>query len=63
MLTLGKKTLSVPILQGGMGVGVSLGGLAGAVAACGGMGASPPPMQATGSRTLPVTRPAPTTAP
>ena len=26
MLTLGKKTLSVPILQGGMGVGVSLGG-------------------------------------
>ena len=37
MLTLGKKTLSVPILQGGMGVGVSLGGLAGAVAACGGM--------------------------
>ena len=38
MLTLGKKVLSVPILQGGMGVGVSLGGLAGAVAACGGMG-------------------------
>ena len=38
LLTLGKKTLSVPILQGGMGVGVSLGGLAGAVAACGGMG-------------------------
>ena len=29
MLTLGKKVLSVPILQGGMGVGVSLGGLAG----------------------------------
>ena len=38
MLTLGRKPLSVPILQGGMGVGVSLGGLAGAVAACGGMG-------------------------
>ena len=38
MLTLGGKTLQVPILQGGMGVGVSLGGLAGAVAACGGMG-------------------------
>ena len=38
MLTLGRKTLSVPILQGGMGVGVSLGGLAGAVAACGGIG-------------------------
>lgn len=31
-------TLSSPILQGGMGVGVSLGGLAGAVAKCGGMG-------------------------
>ena len=30
--------LSIPVLQGGMGVGVSLGGLAGAVAACGGMG-------------------------
>ena len=38
MLTLGCKPLQVPILQGGMGVGVSLGGLAGAVAACGGMG-------------------------
>ena len=36
MLTLGQKQLQVPILQGGMGVGVSLGGLAGAVAACGG---------------------------
>lgn len=38
MLTLGGKPLQLPILQGGMGVGVSLGGLAGAVAACGGMG-------------------------
>ena len=38
MLTHGGKPLQVPILQGGMGVGVSLGGLAGAVAACGGMG-------------------------
>ena len=37
MLIRGRE-LSVPILQGGMGVGVSLGGLAGAVAACGGMG-------------------------
>jgi NAD(P)H-dependent flavin oxidoreductase YrpB (nitropropane dioxygenase family) len=32
------KSLPLPILQGGMGVGVSLDGLAGAVAACGGMG-------------------------
>lgn len=30
--------LEIPIVQGGMGVGVSLGGLAGAVAACGGAG-------------------------
>ena len=32
------KTLQVPIIQGGMGVGVSLGNLAGHVAKCGGMG-------------------------
>lgn len=38
MLTLAGHPLPLPILQGGMGVGVSLGGLAGAVAACGGMG-------------------------
>lgn len=30
--------LKVPVIQGGMGIGISLGGLAGAVAACGGMG-------------------------
>lgn len=38
MLSIAGRSLTVPILQGGMGVGVSLGGLAGAVAACGGMG-------------------------
>ncbi len=32
------KTLPLPIIQGGMGIGVSLERLAGAVAACGGMG-------------------------
>lgn len=32
------KRLTLPILQGGMGVGVSLDKLAGSVAACGGMG-------------------------
>lgn len=32
------RELSLPIIQGGMGVGISLSGLAGAVAACGGMG-------------------------
>lgn len=37
-LKIGKRVLEVPIIQGGMGVGVSLDGLAGAVAACGGMG-------------------------
>ncbi len=37
-VTIGRKTLPLPILQGGMGVGVSLDGLAGAVAAYGGMG-------------------------
>ena len=36
MKTLDK--LSVPVIQGGMGVGISMGGLAGAVASCGGMG-------------------------
>ena len=38
-MTIRGKRLPVPILQGGMGVGISLDGLAGAVAACGGMGA------------------------
>ena len=37
-VVLGGKVLPVPILQGGMGVGISLDGLAGAVAARGGMG-------------------------
>ena len=37
-MRIGKYELTCPILQGGMGVGVSMGGLAGAVAACGGMG-------------------------
>ena len=34
-VTIRGKTLPLPILQGGMGVGISLDGLAGAVAACG----------------------------
>lgn len=38
MVVLGKKELPLPLLQGGMGVGVSLGRLAGAVARCGAMG-------------------------
>ena len=37
-VTIRGRTLPLPILQGGMGVGISLERLAGAVAACGGMG-------------------------
>ena len=37
-LILGNKTAKIPIIQGGMGVGVSLSGLAGAVAKAGGVG-------------------------
>jgi len=38
ILAIKDKILEIPIIQGGMGVGVSLGGLAGAVMAEGGMG-------------------------
>lgn len=37
-LKIGDLEVSVPVIQGGMGVGVSLSGLAGAVAGCGGVG-------------------------
>lgn len=37
-LLIKKKLMSIPIIQGGMGIGVSMGGLAGAVASYGGMG-------------------------
>lgn len=37
-LKIGRFTMDVPIVQGGMGVGVSLGNLAGNVAKCGGVG-------------------------
>lgn len=37
-LIIGELKARLPIIQGGMGVGVSLSGLAGAVAACGGIG-------------------------
>lgn len=37
-LKIGGYAIPVPVVQGGMGVGVSLSGLAGAVAACGGVG-------------------------
>lgn len=38
MLEINQKCLSIPLIQGGMGVGVSLGNLAGHVARCGAMG-------------------------
>ena len=38
MLEINQKSLTVPLIQGGMGVGVSLGNLAGYVAKCGAMG-------------------------
>lgn len=38
MIKIGTKELKYPIVQGGMGIGISLGGLAGAVAKSGGMG-------------------------
>lgn len=37
-LIIGSKVAKIPIIQGGMGVGVSLSGLASAVANCGGIG-------------------------
>lgn len=37
-LKIGELTARIPVVQGGMGVGVSLSGLAGAVASCGGVG-------------------------
>ena len=37
-LKIGELTAEIPVIQGGMGVGVSLGRLAGTVAACGGVG-------------------------
>ena len=37
-MNIGGKELAIPIIQGGMGIGVSLGNLAGHVAKCGGLG-------------------------
>lgn len=37
-LQIGNLTASIPVIQGGMGVGISLSSLAGAVAGCGGIG-------------------------
>ena len=37
-LQIGKLEAKIPVIQGGMGVGISLSGLAGSVASCGGIG-------------------------
>ena len=37
-MRIGNKELKIPVIQGGMGVGISLSGLVGAVAKCGGAG-------------------------
>lgn len=37
-MKIGNRELEIPVIQGGMGVGVSMSGLAGHVAACGGIG-------------------------
>ena len=37
-MILGELHADIPVIQGGMGVGISLSGLAGAVAAAGGIG-------------------------
>ena len=37
-LIIGDLTAKIPVIQGGMGVGISLSRLAGSVAACGGVG-------------------------
>ena len=37
-LVIGDLTAKIPVIQGGMGVGISLSRLAGSVAACGGIG-------------------------
>ncbi|MCI5503837.1 MAG: nitronate monooxygenase family protein [Anaerobutyricum sp.] len=38
LFTIGTKSVKIPLVQGGMGIGISLGGLAGAVAKEGGIG-------------------------
>lgn len=52
-LKIGELTARIPVIQGGMGVGISLSGLAGSVAACGGVGViSTAQIGISGSRSL-----------
>ena len=57
MVQIGTRQLELPVIQGGMGVGISLGALAGAAAACGAMGcvsAAHPGYQREGFREHPL---------
>ena len=51
-MKIGEKLTRIPLIQGGMGVGISLGRLAGAVAKEGGIGIILRPRSATGNRIL-----------
>ena len=51
-MILGELHADIPVIQGGMGVGISLSGLAGAVAAAGGIGIISTARSVSGSRIL-----------
>ena len=51
-MILGELHADIPVIQGGMGVGISLSGLAGAVAAAGGIGIISTAQIVSGSRIL-----------
>ena len=51
-MILGELHADIPVIQGGMGVGISLSGLAGAVAAAGGIGIISTARFGSGSRIL-----------
>ena len=51
-MILGELHADIPVIQGGMGVGISLSGLAGAVAAAGGSASFLLPRSVSGSRIL-----------
>lgn len=55
-LTIGELVIEKPVIQGGMGVGISLSSLAGAVAKAGGVGIISTPRSVSGSRILRKTR-------
>ena len=60
---IGDKITRVPLIQGGMGVGISLGRLAGSVAKAGGVGIISTAQIVTGKKTSTEIRQQPTNAP